>query len=239
MKKVITGSDTIGSVVAADYKTSAIFYRYDIDFCCKGDRKIEDVCTRQKIDADLLIQEVNDLLKGFAEDHDVSELNPDALITHILETHHRYVTNHIPVILEFLNKLCSVHGNKHPELFDIYHLFEKGAMHLLEHMNKEEDILFPMIRKMVLEQQSGRRVAELPFSTQMPIRMMRQEHEEEGDRFALIAGLTDQYTPPADACATYRATFMLLKEFEKDLHRHIHLENNVLFPAALEMEENN
>lgn len=237
MKQKITAIDTIGSVVATDYNTTTVFYRYHIDFCCGGDKQIGEVCREKKIDEAVLLNEVNGLLNSEEVVGDPSGLKPDQLIQHILEKHHRYVQRHIPVILEFLEKLCRVHGENHPELFEIKQVFGEGAEHLLMHMKKEENVLFPMIKNMVHEQNEGRHPAALPYSTFMPIRMMRHEHETEGNRFAHLAELTNSYTPPADACSTYKAAFALMHEFEKDLHRHIHLENNVLFPAALEMEQ--
>ncbi len=237
MKKEFTGSDTIGSVVAADYKASAVFYRYHIDFCCGGDKKIGDVCRDRKIDQQALLNEVNAMIAEHPATTDLAILAPDQLVKHIVDVHHRYVSNHIPVILEFLDKLCKVHGELHPELFEIRQHFSEGAEHLLMHMKKEEQVLFPMINNMMLLKNGGQHPASLPYSTYMPIRMMRHEHETEGNRFARIAELTSHYTPPVDACNTYKATFALLKEFEADLHRHIHLENNILFPAALQLEE--
>lgn len=237
MKKEFTGSDTIGSVVAADYKASAVFYRYHIDFCCGGDKKIGDVCRDRKIDQQALLTEVNAMMSEHQVARDPSTFPPDELITYIVDTHHRYIVNHIPVIREFMDKLCLVHGENHPELFEIRELFSEGADHLLIHMKKEEDVLFPMINNMMMEKKEGRHPSALPYSTFMPVRMMRHEHETEGNRFARLSDLTNHYTPPVDACNTYKAAFALLNEFEADLHRHIHLENNVLFPAALQMEE--
>ncbi len=155
---------------------------------------------------------------------------------YIEKKHHRYVENKIQEITPFLEKVARVHGDRHPELNEIRQLFDASAGELTAHMKKEEQILFPFIRKMVAAQNQNTTV-QAPFGTvQNPIQMMMHEHENEGERFRKIAALTDNYTPPEDACNTYRVTFFLLKEFEEDLHLHIHLENNILFPKSIAIE---
>lgn len=141
----------------------------------------------------------------------------------------------MPELLQYLDKLCKAHGERHPELFEIREEFGHVADELAAHMQKEEHVLFPYVSRLATERQPPRP----PFGTvENPIRMMMHEHTVEGDRFARIAKLTDEYTPPADACATYRVAFALLREFEEDLHQHIHLENNIMFPRAIESEKN-
>ncbi len=131
-----------------------------------------------------------------------------------------------------------MHGGRHPELAEVAQLFNQTAGELTVHMKKEEFILFPFIRKMVTQKAAGEPLSAPPFGTvQNPIAMMHQEHDAEGERFQKIASLTNNYTVPADACNTYSVTFAMLKEFENDLHLHIHLENNILFPKAIEMEK--
>ena len=137
--------------------------------------------------------------------------------------------------MPFLHKVVKVHGDKHPELIEIEKLFNECAIELTTHMQKEEMILFPFVRKMVTGAES---IATPIFGTvQNPIKMMMHEHENEGDRFRKIAALTNNYTAPADACNTYTVTYLLLQEFEEDLHLHIHLENNILFPKAIALEQ--
>lgn len=236
MNKSITGLDSVGSVVAKDYEMAAIFYRYKIDFCCKGDKSIGEVCNAKNIDQMELLEEINSAFNKEISVNEIDFYSLDELIEYIVNIHHAYIRRQIPVIDSFLHKLCEVHGSNHPELLLIKELFEEGAENLLQHMMKEESVLFPMINNMVLEQREGRNPALLKYSTYPPIRMMQNEHEAEGERFGKIAELTSGYVPPADGCSTYKSTYALLKSFEKDLHRHIHLENNVLFPSAIEME---
>lgn len=145
----------------------------------------------------------------------------------------------IEEIKPYLNKVVAVHGEHNPELKEIEILFNQSADELTHHMQKEEMILFPFIRAMVDAKLDQKDLFQPHFGTVgNPIAMMKQEHENEGQRFEKIAELSANYNPPAHACNTYKVTFALLKEFEDNLHQHIHLENNILFPKAIEMEKN-
>jgi regulator of cell morphogenesis and NO signaling len=158
----------------------------------------------------------------------------DLLADYIEKKHHRYVEHKIPELKSYLSKVAKVHGERHPELLEIEALFTAAAHELLSHMRKEELILFPFVRNMT----SNSDFQQPPFGTVVnPIEMMKQEHDTEGERFRKISALSNQYTPPLDACTTYKVAFALLKEFEEDLHFHIHLENNILFPKAIETEK--
>lgn len=226
----------IGELVAADYRTASVFKKNGIDFCCNGNRNIEEGCKKRNMDSGILITALEAVMQ---EDNtstaDYNSWPADLLADYIEKKHHRYVRAKIVEIVPFLNKVARVHGDNHPELKEVEELFHHSAEELTAHMQKEEKILFPFIRKMV----GAGTISEVPFGTiQNPIRMMMMEHENEGDRFRRIALLTDNYTAPADACNTYRVTFSLLKEFEEDLHLHIHLENNILFPRAVALETN-
>lgn len=230
---------TIGSFVAEDFRTAAIFNRYGIDFCCKGGRTIDEVCEKKSIDQADLIEELVRLLTHQAENNiDFRQWPLDLLVDYIEKTHHRYVEEKVPVLLQFLNKLARVHGDRHPELIEINALFIGCAEELTQHMKKEELVLFPFIKNMVSSSISGQALDAPHFGTvQNPVSMMMHEHDGEGERFRKIAALSDNYTPPADACNTYKVTYSMLKEFEEDLHKHIHLENNILFPSAIALEQ--
>ncbi|SHG26970.1 regulator of cell morphogenesis and NO signaling [Flavobacterium fluvii] len=231
--------NTIGEFVAKDFRTAAIFSRHGIDFCCKGHRTIEEVCQIKKInEADLLeeLESVMDSKNDYGIDFNSWPL--DLLVVYIEKTHHRYVEEKTPILLQFLDKLCSVHGSGHPELFQINELFTGCAGELAQHMKKEELILFPFVKKMMDATKSHDSVEPPHFGTvNNPIAMMMEEHDNEGERFRTIAALANNYTPPADACNTYRVAFAMLEEFEQDLHKHIHLENNILFPKAKALEK--
>ncbi len=229
----------IGQFVAEDYRTAAVFSKYKIDFCCNGGRTINEACKSKGIDSHILLDELEAVLneKG-GESIDYKSWPLDLLIDYIEKKHHRYVEEKIPVLLQFLNKLCRVHGERHPELFKINELFTASAGELASHMKKEELILFPFVKKMVNAKLQQGAIQSPQFGTvENPIEMMRHEHDNEGERFRQIAELTDYYKAPADACNTYRVTFAMLEAFEKDLHLHIHLENNILFPKAIKLEQ--
>jgi len=229
---------TIGEIVADDFRTAAIFKKYEIDFCCRGGRTIEEACEKKKESEKELIEELAALPLGKEEMVDVSGWPLDLLANYIVKIHHEYVREKTPILLQFLDKICKVHGERHPELFEIKDLFTESAHDLAEHFQKEERVLFPFIEKLVKASQTGEPLEATHFGTiENPIEMMKHDHTVEGDRFAKIAELTQGYNPPADACNTYQVTFSMLEEFENDLHRHIHLENNVLFPKAIELEK--
>ncbi|HHG85445.1 MAG TPA: iron-sulfur cluster repair di-iron protein [Bacteroidetes bacterium] len=235
----IQESNIIGELVADDYRTAAIFKQYGIDFCCNGNRSIQEACAKKKIDVELVLE--NLVVATTSQDNSNTDYQSwplDALVDHIVKTHHHYVESTTQQLLPYLNKLCRVHGERHPELHEIAAHFNAAAGALAQHMKKEELILFPFIQKMVHARQNKLGLNAPHFGTvENPVRMMMLEHDTEGDRFRQISDLTDGYTPPADACNTYRVTFALLKAFEADLHLHIHLENNILFPKAIEMEK--
>lgn len=230
---------TIGEMVATDYRIAQVFKNHKIDFCCKGNRSLEEVAEKNGLDINTLLGEIDAIQKQMADETtDFKSWPLDLLADYIEKKHHRYVEDRIPAIKQYLNKLCKVHGAMHPELLKIDEHFNASAGELAMHMKKEELLLFPWIRKMVKAEQQSQSLDKPHFGTvKNPIKMMMQEHENEGDRFRLIAELSNDYNPPSDACSTYRVTFSLLKEFEEDLHRHIHLENNILFPKAEQLEQ--
>jgi regulator of cell morphogenesis and NO signaling len=230
---------TIGELVAEDYRTAQVFKNHKIDFCCKGNRTIQEVADKKNLDLDMLLIEIDEIQRETNNDNtDFKSWPLDLLADYIEKKHHRYVEEHIPGLQQYLDKLCKVHGGQHPELFKISEHFNASAGELTKHMKKEELILFPWVRKMVKAEKLKENPGAPQFgSVRYPIQMMMLEHENEGQRFRDIAQLSSDYNPPADACNTYRVAFSLLEEFEQDLHRHIHLENNILFPKAEDLEK--
>ncbi|WP_424989123.1 iron-sulfur cluster repair di-iron protein [Flagellimonas sp.] len=225
---------TIGELVAEDYRTAQVFKNHKIDFCCKGNRTLSEVVTKKGITLENLLEDLQAVQNSEKTDQPDFKTWPlDLLIDYIEKKHHRYVEQQIPVLKQYLTKLCKVHGARHPELHQISEHFHASAGELAMHMKKEELVLFPWIRKMLHGSSDLKSDGKAPSETvRTPIKVMMQEHDNEGERFRKIAELSQDYTPPSDACNTYRVTFSLLKEFEDDLHRHIHLENNILFPNA-------
>jgi len=230
---------TIGEYVAEDFRTAAIFKKNKIDFCCRGNRSLEEVCEKKGIDITKISQELEATLQKSGDSTiDFNAWPLDLLADYVEKTHHRYVEEKTGIILQFLEKLCQVHGKNHPELFEINQIFTSVAQGLAAHMKKEELILFPFIRKMVQASRKNEGLPEAKFgSVENPIDMMEHEHTEEGDKLVRIAELTNDYQMPADGCNTYRVTFAMLEEFEQDLHKHIHLENNILFPKSILLEK--
>ncbi len=232
---------TIGEMVAENYRTAAVFKKYEIDFCCNGNRSVEQACHNDDATIDAVKNDIRLVIESSRNKENVANdfafWPLDLLVNYIEKKHHRYVTKQIPVLKAYLDKLCKVHGEKHPELLEIHSLFSSCATELGSHMKKEEQVLFPFIMKMVAVKEENARRFSAPFgSVQNPISMMMQEHDTEGQRFRKIKELSANYMQPPDACNTYRVAYSLLQEFEDDLHLHIHLENNILFPRSVEME---
>ncbi|REC47475.1 iron-sulfur cluster repair di-iron protein [Chryseobacterium pennipullorum] len=233
-----TKTDFIGDMVAEDFRTAAIFKKHGIDFCCKGGRTIEDACSNKMLNPEDVYADLGSLPDSSDSVIDFNSWPLDLLADYIEKTHHRYVEEKTAVLQAFLDKLCRVHGGRHPELFEVMSLFNESAQDLSAHMKKEELILFPFVRNMMKAKISGTPVPHPVFGTvENPVAMMQHEHTVEGDRFRKIAEITNEYLPPADACNTYKVAFATLQDFENDLHKHIHLENNILFPKAIRLEK--
>lgn len=234
----IVEEQIIGELVAQNYKTASVFKKFKIDFCCNGNRTISEACERKKLDPSQLINELRNTIINVEQNIDFNSWELDLLADYIEKTHHRYVMTKIEEIKPYLNKVTRVHGEHNPELKEIEILFNQSAQELSQHLQKEEMILFPFIRNMVNSKMEEKPLFFPHFGTvENPITMMKHEHQNEGERFEKIAELSNNYTPPSHACNTYRVTFALLKEFEDNLHQHIHLENNILFPKAIKMEK--
>jgi regulator of cell morphogenesis and NO signaling len=233
----ITSSSLVSEVVRENFKTAQIFEENNIDFCCGGNISLNEASEQ----ANLKVQELIALIEPVMLEKDrdskfIENLPPDHLCNYIEETHHAYIHNKAPFIQQKLDKLCNVHGVNHPELFKVKELFDGAVGNLTAHMQKEELILFPHIRNLV-KFKNGH-LNEVPGMGNIlePISVMKEEHEIEGERFRKLDEITSRYTTPDDGCNTYEVTYKALKDFEKDLHRHIHLENNILFLKAEELK---
>ena len=236
---IINNKTIVGSIVAENYKSAEIFKSYGIDFCCRGNRSIETICEENTIDEDALIDSLETCFKTETDTNDYQSWEIDFLSDYIYNKHHKYIESKVPEIKQYLDKLCKVHGIQHQELFEIYKLFTESANELTTHMKKEELILFPYFKKLAEATRNNTSVSSSQFDSVMsPITMMHEEHDNEGVRFRKIAELSNGYSPPLDACNTYKVTYSLLQEFEEDLHKHIHLENNILFKKGIELEQN-
>ncbi|MBI4486138.1 MAG: iron-sulfur cluster repair di-iron protein [Acidobacteria bacterium] len=230
---------TLGEIVTADHRTAAVFDRFGMDFCCGGMRTLQEACEEQAVDVRSLLSALDALRESAgADEPGFAQMPLDQLIDHIVSRHHAYVRSAIPVLLAHSTKIVAVHGEKSPELRTVAAHVAEVAAEMTQHMYKEEEILFPYIRALVQTERAGRRAEPSPFGTiHNPIRMMEAEHQAAGNAMRLIREATAGYKLPDFACATYQACFSELEAFERDLHRHVHLENNILFPAAIELEE--
>ena len=229
----------IGELVAQDYRAASVFKKYGIDFCCQGNRTINDACTAKEINVEVVVNDLNAIGNASSSAGiDLKSWPLDLLADYIEKTHHRYVESKSPELMAYIEKICEVHGDNHPELFEIKELVQQTVGNLAQHMKKEELVLFPFIRAMENAKHKGEMLQKPSFgSIQNPINQMESEHSAEGDRFRDIERLSNNYTPPEDACNTYRVSFAMLKEFQDDLHLHIHLENNILFPKSILLEK--
>ncbi len=235
---IIHPNQFIGEIVAQNHRASSIFRKHGIDFWCQGDRTINDAYTDYRVDTKLVLRELDESINITNTDiADYKTWPLDKLADYIVKKHHRYVEKKISELSPYLKKVFEVHGKRHPELFDINLQFKAASGRLLQHMKKEEFSLFPFIRKMIKAQHKNMKVEVPSFGTIVsPIKILMDEHVTEGDRFKKIRKLSMQYSPPADACDTFRVTYAMLREFEEDLQKHVYLENNILFPKAIAME---
>lgn len=229
---------SIGELVSQDWRRAEIFKKYGIDYCCGGKRSVAEACEKKRIDPSLVKAELEHISSKPADNrNDYSRWELDFLADYIINNHHRYVTEAIPFIDELSKKVARVHGDNHQELIEIEQHAQAVINELTQHMPKEEHILFPYIKELVRAKRDNTSLAPPPFGTiANPIRMMEAEHTTAGDAMEAIEELSNHFTPPVDACMTYRVLFAKLQEFQQDLHQHIHLENNILFPKAIQLE---
>jgi len=234
----ITEENTVAEVVTQNIKTAHVFKKYGIDFCCGGGITVEKACTKNGVDYAVLEKELNDVDEKVSKTFDYDSWDLSFLIDHILNIHHTYVEQNIPILIQYANKVAKVHGHHYSEVIEINELFMEVAQELTSHMKKEELILFPYVKQLVNSKKKGVSPKTPHFGTvNNPIQMMENEHESAGDIFKTIAKLSSNYTPPEGACNTFKALYSKLEEFEQDLHQHIHLENNILFPKSIQFEQ--
>ncbi|MBI5729994.1 MAG: iron-sulfur cluster repair di-iron protein [Ignavibacteriales bacterium] len=240
MNNILDPNTTIGEIVKNNYQTAEVFKKYRIDFCCGGKKTIEEACSTNNISVAELTNALSETLikTGSNKEHNFKDWEPDYLANYIVNIHHKYVAENIPLLSEFTQKIVRVHGERHPELRQISDLFADVAAELQQHMMKEERILFPYIAKLQAAFKSKSTIGPSPFGTvRNPIAMMEMEHDNAGSLLKQMREISSNYKLPDDACETYLVTYQKLDEFENDLHQHIHLENNILFPRAIELEE--
>lgn len=229
---------TIGEIVANDYRSATIFKSFGIDFCCDGQRTISEACEAKQNDPELLISLLYGIIK--TESHEPFDYNAwpiDLLADYIEKKHHRYSRERIPLLFKFFKKLSKTEGKFYPEILEIHNLFKISSEELLAGMKQEEAILFPYIRKMIKSSDGKMKIGgqELGIA-EASIRQIMEEHVRQAKIFRKIKALSNNFMAPDDVSSSFNVAYTLLSEFEKDLHKHFHLENNILFPKALEFE---
>ena len=229
--------DQIGEIVAHDFRAAAVFKSNGIDFCCRGHRTLQEAINDKGLVAEDIMKELEFSLTIPRDvPADYSKWKTEYLIDHLIEKHHAYIRQQIPVITSYLEKIVKAHGQSQPAFLEIHDLFTEGAHTLLQHLESEEGIVFPMIRDLAslpLDKDSPSCVP-MNFFQQM-ISTMELEHVNEGRRWEKIAALT-QKLRLQPVCNTTHVAFSLLQEFYEDLTTHIHIENNILFPGAMELK---
>jgi regulator of cell morphogenesis and NO signaling len=235
-----TATHTVRELALERPEATRVFEQLHIDYCCGGSRPLAEACADAGVDVETVMRLLEESVAAYAPHAagiDVQTASLTALITYIVETHHRFTRQEMERLGALLEKVRSVHGQRHPELLEIEPLFHDLCGDLVPHMLKEEQILFPYIVEMQAAAQHQRALSLPPFgSVRHPVRMMMLEHDTAGDLLRRMRAASVDYTVPADGCLSYQTLYQALAAFEADLHQHIHLENNILFPRAVEME---
>jgi regulator of cell morphogenesis and NO signaling len=230
----ISENMTIGEIVAADYRTAAVFERHGIDFCCGGKVALATVCRKQGVDLAVLTCELAALQEAPVDrsQNYVSWPLP-FLADYIVNTHHIYLKENDEQIAAYCRKIAEVHGSRHPEVIRIAAIFDRIATDMVGHLQEEEEVFFPALKRADTARATGTAPDVLDRETiRTSLIRLHREHEEVGDAIHEIRHLSQEYALPADACNTFMLTYRKLKEFEDDLHKHVHLENNILFPKG-------
>lgn len=229
----LDSNSTVGEWVVDRPSRSRTFEKLGIDYCCGGRQRLAEVCREKGLAIEEVIETLTSADGGDAGQTDWSRAPLTELCDHIVATHHAYLNSELPRLQGIVGKVARVHGERHPEMTEIRAVFENLKSELESHMDKEEQVLFPMVRRM-------EQATELPGfhcgSITNPIRVMEAEHDGAGDALAALRRLTADYGTPVDACNTWRAMADGLHQLEQDLHVHIHKENNILFPRAIALE---
>ena len=230
---------TLGELAAKDLRKAEVFRRYGLDFCCGGKKTVKEACAEKGMDVtkvEQALQEADSLPNTRPLPY--LEWNAGFLADYIVNTHHRYVKQTLPELMPLMEKVNRVHGDRHPELSNMKAVLESVNAEMISHMVKEEQVVFPYIKEL----DRAHLLKDLKYAEQLKsinqsIQLMEMEHELVGSNMAIIRELSGDYRLPADACGSYQVLFKMLQEFEEDLHLHVHLENNILFPKATELEK--
>jgi regulator of cell morphogenesis and NO signaling len=234
-----TATFTLADLAATSPAAIRVLEQHGLDYCCGGKQALDAACLTKGIAPDQILREIDAATAAVAADRDWQTAPLNELVSHIVETHHAYLKAELPALGARIAKVVSVHGGRDPQRLPRLAAVFAGLRNEMEtHLVKEEAIHFPFIAQYGMAQSRNQPAPPVPFgSIAHPIAVMEHEHDGAGDALAEIRDLTDGYNPPAYACSTVRALYEGLKALEKDLHIHIHLENNILFPRAIAFEK--
>lgn len=231
----IDAGKTVGELVAEDVRTAGVFEKYGIDFCCGGNVRLSDICRGRSIDISAIEKEL-EAAKSTPLDRgqNYGAWDLSFLADYIVNTHHAYLKENLEGIRAYTKKVSEVHGANHPELVEIADIYDKIATDMTAHLREEEEVLFPMVKRVAAAKNAGKEPEqEEAGALRETLAKLGKEHDEVGEAVHTIRRLSGDYAVPPDACNTYRLVLEKLKEFEDDLHKHVHLENNILFPKAV------
>jgi regulator of cell morphogenesis and NO signaling len=232
-----TSNKTIGEIVAEDYRTAQVFENHGIDYCCGGQVTLQVICLEKGIDPATIAEEIESVKKEqIARNQNYASWDLSFLIDYIVNVHHTYLRENTEQIAGYTRKIASVHGAHHPEVIEIASIFDKIATDMMVHLKEEEDEFFPAVKRVEAAGKSGK--APSPDDMEKirhSLETLVEEHEEIGEAIHKIHHLANGYAIPDDVCNTFTVTYRKLKEFEDDLHKHVHLENNILFFKAMQL----
>ena len=229
---------SVGDIVADDYRTASVFKAHNIDFCCGGGRSLEEACIKKDINPEELINELSGLDNTSAESHNYKNWSMSFLVDYIINNHHQYVTDKLPELEQYMTKVHKVHGKSYDFLGELAKKFDMIKDEMTMHMKKEEQVLFPYVKQLESALENNSQIEDPRFETASgPIAALTAEHDEAGSLMKDMANLTNNFTPPEGACTTFRVLYQNLSAFQDDLHKHVHLENNILFPKIKEAEK--
>lgn len=235
---IYNDQSTLAEIVTSDNRAAGVLEKFHLDFCCRRKRTLKDACS----EINIALEEVKAILQNIAKERNVQTTKPfnamsaDELIEHIMRYHHSYVRQSVPQLTGFLSKLFYKHADNFEWIEEGYKTFLLLQEELLQHMDKEEQVLFPLIRTMT-NNVATKTKSNCMINIMGPLTVMEAEHQEAGSLVEHLRMLTNNYTPDEKACTTHRVTLAALKEFEENLHQHVHLENNLLFPLAIKMQK--
>ncbi len=236
-----TPETTVRDIALEQPASIRVFERFGIDYCCGGRKPLTEACQERSVEPRAVLEAIEEAVAATGEQaKDWTQVKLEAICNHIKDTHHAYIRAELPRLEMLADKVVSRHGDSHPELEQIQQLIASVGQELLQHLNKEEIVLFPYITNLERNLANcGPRPLGCFGAVRNPIHVMMAEHDAAGEAMARMHSLSNEFTPPESACPTYRGFYQALEEFEKDLHEHVHLENNILFPRAIELDESN